>query len=76
LADWVGRRVAWLRATLAESRPNEQGSERGQGLTEYALIISLIALVVLGALTFFGLSLEAVFLDPIASEVTRVFEGM
>jgi pilus assembly protein Flp/PilA len=72
LADWVGRRVVWLRAALAEGQPGE----RGQGLVEYALIISLIALVVLGALTLFGVSLEAVFLDPIASEVTRVFEGM
>ena len=49
LADWVGRRVVWLRATLGEGRPRLQGGERGQGLTEYALIISLIALAVIAA---------------------------
>ncbi len=58
LADWVGRRVLWLRATLAEVRPGEHGGEHGQGLAEYALILSLIAIVVIGALAFFGQQLD------------------
>ena len=38
-----------LRTLLAHSR-----DERGQGLAEYALILVLIAVVAIGALTFFG----------------------
>ncbi len=32
----------------------EHRSERGQGLVEYALILLLVAIVVIGALTLFG----------------------
>lgn len=72
LADWVGRRVVWLRAALAEGQP----SERGQGLAEYALILSLIAIAVIGALTFFGQQLQAVFWDPINAEVSKIVSGL
>ena len=35
--------------------------EDGQGLTEYGLILGLIAVVVIGALVFLGEQIEAVF---------------
>ncbi|HLT18541.1 MAG TPA: Flp family type IVb pilin [Thermomicrobiales bacterium] len=35
--------------------------ERGQGLVEYALIILLVAIAVIGALTTFGTSLAAYY---------------
>ena len=37
----------------AEGQPDRR-SERGQSLAEYALIVSLIVIVALVALTFFG----------------------
>ena len=36
-------------------------SEKGQGLTEYALIILLIALAIIGALTIVGDNLLAIY---------------
>jgi pilus assembly protein Flp/PilA len=33
--------------------------EEGQGLAEYALILALIALVVVGAITFFGTTVQS-----------------
>lgn len=35
--------------------------EEGQGLVEYALILVLIAIVVIGALTFLGSQVDAIF---------------
>ena len=35
--------------------------ERGQGLAEYGLIIVLVAVVLVGALTIFGSSIQSVF---------------
>ena len=37
------------------------GHERGQGLTEYALILVLIAIVVIGILTVLGPAIKGVF---------------
>jgi hypothetical protein len=37
------------------------GYERGQGLTEYALILVLIAIVVIGILTVLGPTVKGVF---------------
>ncbi len=34
--------------------------ERGQGLAEYALILALIAVVVIGAVTFLGGQIDAI----------------
>jgi len=36
-------------------------SEEGQDLAEYALLIALIALVVIGAVTLLGTQIQAVF---------------
>lgn len=44
-------------------------NKSGQGLMEYALIISLIAMVLIGAVTAFGNELNAL-LDFIVSKVT------
>ena len=37
--------------------------ENGQGLVEYALIILLVALVVIGAMRLFGIQLSVTFND-------------
>ncbi|OAN47407.1 pilus assembly protein [Chloroflexus islandicus] len=37
--------------------------EEGQGLVEYALILVLIAVVVIGALTLLGGSIDGIFRD-------------
>ena len=44
--------------------------ERGQGLVEYILILSLIAIVALVALSFFGSQLSDL-LSAIADEINR-----
>ena len=36
-------------------------NERGQGLTEYALIIALVAIVAVAALTLLGGQIDAIF---------------
>jgi pilus assembly protein Flp/PilA len=41
--------------------------ERGQGMVEYALIIVLIALVVLGALALFGEQLSTTYSDIVSN---------
>ena len=43
--------------------------EEGQGLVEYALIILLVAIVVIGALTAIGLRVENTF-NSIANSLT------
>ncbi len=47
-------------------RPNDQ--EAGQGLAEYALIISLIALLAIAALAYFGTSVSG-YLSMIGTSV-------
>ena len=46
-------------------------SERGQGLVEYALIIVLIALVVITAVSAFGVQLDTTF-NFITSQIPDV----
>jgi Flp pilus assembly pilin Flp len=58
------------------ARFDRHEAERGQGLAEYALILSLIAIVAILAVAFLGESLNSVFLDPIGSEITRVLNGI
>jgi len=50
----------YLRSALSRS----MASEEGQGLTEYALILALIAVVAIAALHFLG--------DGVKSELTSV----
>ena len=76
LADWAARRVVWFRCTLDAALAGRPDSERGQGLAEYALILSLIAVVVIGALTFFGQQLDDVFLDPISKDIGDVLSSL
>ena len=51
--------MAFIRAVLDRHRRNEQG----QGLTEYALILTLIALVAIIALMFLGGRISQVLSD-------------
>ena len=48
------------------TQPNDQ--QAGQGLAEYALIISLVALLAIAALAFFGTSVSG-YLSMIGSSV-------
>jgi pilus assembly protein Flp/PilA len=43
--------------------PGKLNREAGQGLVEYALILLLIALVVIGALTLTGTTLNHIYLN-------------
>ena len=43
------------------------GREAGQGLVEYALILVLVAIVVIGVLTTMGKSINAAFNDIVGS---------
>lgn len=42
--------------TSTAARSHRRRAERGAGLVEYALLLALIAMVVLGAVAFFGTS--------------------
>ena len=75
LAVSVGRPMLWLRATVARDPASEDDPERGQGLAEYALILAFIAIAVIGALTFFGQQLDAVFWDPINAGFSDIVDG-
>ncbi len=46
------------------------GGQRGQGMVEYALIISFVALVVIAALAVFGPKVANIFNDA-GSQLTR-----
>ena len=72
LADWAARRIVWLRTTLDPASGRPARPEGGQGLAEYALILSLIAIVAIGALAFFGQQLNDVFLDPDRADIGEV----
>ena len=48
--------------------PGKYNREEGQGLVEYALILLLIALVVIGALTLAGTTLNGTY-ENIASQI-------
>ena len=48
--------------------------EEGQGLAEYALILVLIAIVVIGTLTFLGEGIEGVF-NKIGGKLRDLPEG-
>jgi len=56
MSDWL-RSLYWQIRTLCSE-------EQGQGLTEYALILALIALVAIAALTVLG--------GDVSSELTTV----
>jgi Flp pilus assembly pilin Flp len=47
-------------------------SEAGQGLAEYALILSFIAIVAIAALGFFGVQLSSVLTDPVGRDISSV----
>ncbi|MEO7995661.1 MAG: Flp family type IVb pilin [bacterium] len=46
--------------------------QRGQGLTEYALIIGLVAIAVVAALTLFGNQLVAYYITSISDVLDTV----
>ena len=52
--------MQWLR-DLLETWAEFRDSDDGQGLVEYALIIALVAILLVGALTFLNGQLGSVF---------------
>ena len=52
-------RYLWIRAALAR--------QRGQGLVEYALILVLVAIVVIGVLATMGTKISAAFNDIVGT---------
>jgi Flp pilus assembly pilin Flp len=62
-----------LRAAAAgRLLPGQPDGERGQGLAEYALILSLIAIVAIAALAFFGVQISSVLTDPVNEQLSGV----
>jgi Flp pilus assembly pilin Flp len=61
-----------LRGAVSRGHPQDAGSEQGQGLAEYALILAMIAIVAIAALAFFGLQISAVLTDPVNRDFTDV----
>ena len=55
------------RWTLYETVGRAVRSEDGQDLAEYAILVGLIALVVVGAVTLFGSQLASMFDDIVAT---------
>jgi len=62
--------------TRAPDRRPGHDAEQGQGLAEYALILSLIALVAIAALIFFGEELFEVLSGQIGSQIGWVADNM
>jgi Flp pilus assembly pilin Flp len=75
VGDGAARLVSMVQVDWAGLTAPRSDAERGQGLAEYALILSLIALAVITALAFFGTQLQAVLLDPIAADIGDVVKG-
>ena len=59
-ACWVWLRLFGPKARKL-SRATAAASERGQGLVEYALILVLVAVVVIGVLVVLGPSIKGLF---------------
>lgn len=78
----IGRVIRSLPGAVAPWREHggaagpTDSDERGQGLAEYALILALVAITVIGALAFFGQQLQAVLWDPISADIGDVIDGM
>ena len=63
-----------LRAAAAPVVLRHPDAERGQGLAEYALILSLIAIVAIAALAFFGMQVSGVLTDPVNEQLSGVLD--
>ncbi|MBW3660057.1 MAG: hypothetical protein KY397_00285 [Gemmatimonadetes bacterium] len=53
--------------TPSRDAPGDRRNEDGQDLAEYAILIGLIALVVVGAVALFGDALVAMYNDIVAT---------
>jgi len=67
--------VARLRLSASDRLRPEKGSEEGQGLAEYALILGLIAIVAIVALVFLGSSITGAF-EYIINEGFRTVDAI
>ena len=63
----ITRAYSWLL-----NFPGKYNREEGQGLVEYALILLLIALAVIGALTLAGTTLNGTY-ENIASQIEALY---
>ncbi len=66
------REVARLWRSASDRLRPKHGSEDGQGLAEYALILGLIAIVAIVSMVFLGETIEGLFWAPISEDFGRV----
>jgi pilus assembly protein Flp/PilA len=50
-------------------RPSRRDPERGATSIEYALMVSLIAIVIIGGVTFFGQSVMSALFNGVATSI-------
>jgi pilus assembly protein Flp/PilA len=53
--------IAYLLTLLSRFTQSLPKDEKGQDAAEYALLIALIAIVIIGAVTVLGLNIQAIF---------------
>jgi pilus assembly protein Flp/PilA len=70
----IGLFFLTLRRCLIQQTARMLAPQRGQGLAEYAIVLALIAVVVVGAVTLLGEAVVGVFED-ITSELDGIGAG-
>ena len=73
VAGWPPLTSLRIRIDLALTGADDQ---RGQGLAEYALILSLIAIMAVAALLFLGTAISDMFWDPISEDFGAVLSRL
>ena len=74
-AAMASRRLASpLLRLVSQPRASSADRERGQGLAEYALILSLIAIVAIAALILLGGAISGLFWAPISEDFGNVLD--
>jgi Flp pilus assembly pilin Flp len=69
-AEEVGRNMAWLLATLyahLDRTSDRISNEHGATAAEYALFLAAIAAIIAAAVQAIGISLNAIFVNFVAS---------
>ncbi len=67
--------MSWRLARL-RPEPDDQATQRGQGLAEYALILGLIAILAIVSLVFLGSTITDLFWAPIDDEFGKILSGL
>lgn len=67
--------VSW-RLARTRDELGDDGSQRGQGLAEYALILALIAIIAIVSLAFLGNTITDLFWAPIDEEFGKILSSL